>query len=130
MGLFHDISEGSGPAMKHLPGHHSQRRQTDQQCPHCGRWFAIQGYDGHLPNCPVRLDPYLTYSERRDSITAMTCNFCGCTIRRDRVHVSGNPLVGDEHDAGCDYHPDQFEASEEVREMLREAVGNINIEEL
>ena len=131
MGLFFETSEADGPTMKHLPGHHRRRNRTDQQCPHCRRWFSNRGYGGHLPNCPVRFDNFLKYSETYGCITAMVCKDCGCLIRQDRVSLSRNPLTGEEHEPDCRHYCELDGTRKDViPEEDREAIRSIDVSSL
>jgi len=67
-----------------LKGHGEPHSQTDQECPHCGRWFSIDGLSGHRDACLVKKTDLLDYQTVvRESSKCGSCGYWGRVHRLD-----------------------------------------------
>jgi hypothetical protein len=51
-----------------LPGTVEPQNQTDQRCPHCGRWFENRGFNGHVEDCHFANSDYYEYNTETERV--------------------------------------------------------------
>lgn len=66
-----------------VEGSSVKQEATDQQCPHCGRWFSNRGIAGHQENCVLSRNPYLEYDDDREVVKKRRCVHCNQMLRWD-----------------------------------------------
>jgi hypothetical protein len=96
-----------------IPGSPEKERVTDQRCRTCGRWFSVNGIQGHLDN--RWLNPLChEFDDERGLVCRKVCIFCEIILRWDEPADEQD----DSHKSSCPVHSESPLDPEDAAEFL------------